>query len=163
MPHAPGCCFVTRNNWAVSPILGCAAMWRLGRWKPRGEHRGVRYGKPLEYVVARAWIGCRGQRNPRHARDRPGPTDGAPVLRPELMSPLRYTMRLVDREQCHLHARQPFQCVVAEQTLGRKIEKIEPTLHQIAANGPRLRGIELRCRAPAATPAWRSAATWSSM
>ena len=47
-------------------------------------------------------------------------------------------MRLVDREQRELQARQPLQRAVAEQPFRRDVQQIEPLLDQIARDAARL-------------------------
>ena len=94
-------------------------------------------------VVARARIRGRGQRDARHAGELFGQAGQLAVLRAELVAPLRDAMRLVDREQRELQARQPLQRAVAQQPLGRDVQQIELLLDQVARDAARLGGIEI--------------------
>ena len=118
-------------------------MCRFGRWKLATKVSADFHPQRAQYVVPRARIGGRGQRDARHAGELIGQTRQAAVFRAELMSPLRDAMRLVDGEQRKLQARQPLQRAVRQQPLRRDVEQIELLLDQVARGAARLRRVEL--------------------
>ncbi len=76
-------------------------------------------------VLARAPVGGRGQREPRHLGEGVEQGQQQPVIGPEVMAPFGDAMRLVDRDQRQRDARDQIAEALARRPLGRDVEQFE--------------------------------------
>ena len=144
MPQTPEWRASRSRSCAVSPTFAAAARCRFGRWKlaTKVSAASIRSARRMSSrvrgsaVAVSAMRGTPGNCSARHAR--------LAVFRAELVAPLRDAMRLVDREQRELQARQPLQRAVRQQPLRRDVEQIELLLDQVARDAARLGRIEFR-------------------
>src|SRR3954451_23631228 len=77
----------------------------------------------LQYVVTHASRGARRKRRNRAVGKIRAQLAQLPILRTKLVSPLRNTVGLIDREKRNWHPAQPCDCLLARQTFRRKIEQ----------------------------------------
>ena len=104
----------------------------FGRSKLAMKRRGVFERQLGDDLLARALVGRRRQRDARHVRKPLGENLELAVFGPEVVTPLRDAVRLVDREQrqcrCVRKAPSVRSCT---QALGRDIEKIEAARREL--------------------------------
>ena len=86
--------------------------------------------KPLDDVLARRLVGRRGERDARHAGKLFRQHGELRVLRPEIVTPGRDAVRLVDGEERHLRFVQQREKIVRQQPLRRDVDEIERALAQ---------------------------------
>jgi len=96
--------------------------------------RRVAIEQLLHNFVLGFGVGGSGEGRKRHVQSAPQITD-AKVVRPEIMPPLRDTMRLVHRNERHSDAPQHAKRRARGKTLGRDIEQFEPLIRKRLPNG----------------------------
>ena len=105
----------------------------FGRSKPEMNTRASRSSSRLADLAPRRLVGGRGQGDPRHGGEPLVQHRELQVLRAEIVTPLRYAVRLIDREQRKIDLFEQRQSALSEQAFRSHVEKIEP-----AAAQPRL-------------------------
>ena len=110
----------------------------------------VLHMQQVDNVVARGFIGGRSQRHHRQLRETLTQLAQRAILRTEVVSPLRNTVRLVNRQHCRLPVRQALEEVIHHQTLRRDVEQLHPpgsaVRHHLLLLLTRHRGVEARRR-----------------
>ena len=81
----------------------------FGRSKPPTKRTGLVELEPRDDFVARAFVGRRGQRHPRHAGKVLAQYVETEVVLAEVVAPLRHAVRFVDGDQRNRQRHQPFQ------------------------------------------------------
>ena len=91
----------------------------------RDEARRAGKPEPLDDLLARQFVGGRGQRDARHVGKALGDRRQADIFRAEIVPPLRHAMRLVDRKQRDLGPAEQGEAARRQQPLRRDIEQVE--------------------------------------
>ena len=119
-------------SWRVASAFGRMARNRFGRSNERTKTLGRRTNSFS--AISSLCRGVRGRRHRDHldARQRFRDLAQAEIFRAEIVAPLRDAMRFVDGEQIDLSLPQGGDRVVAQEPLGRDIEKPERTLVEAA-------------------------------
>src|SRR5258708_6306110 len=91
----------------------------------RDKARRAGKPEPLDDLLSGELIRGSGQRDPRHIRKTLGKDRQADIFRAEVVPPLRYAMRLVDRKQGDISAIEQSEATRRQQPLRRNIEQIE--------------------------------------
>jgi hypothetical protein len=116
----------------------------------RDEQVGFVQLQVRDDVVAHALGRRRGQRHHRHFGQCGAQFCELPILRPEIMTPLRHAMRLIDREAAHVPFLQILAPAIEHQPFGRGVEQLELPAMQSTQPRPRFvlvqRRIEKRRR-----------------
>ncbi|MCY1232693.1 hypothetical protein D9M72_452000 [compost metagenome] len=119
----------------ASVVLLDDAVADIGPVEAGDENAGVVQRQPLDDLVARQRVcGC-SQRDARHVRETFVQHRQLDVLRPEIMAPLRYAMRLVDGEQSDAGTLEQVEEARRHQPLGRNVEDLHPAGEQVALDG----------------------------
>ncbi len=117
------------------------AGWADGSWRRTPRPQSMRSACRMSARVRGSAVAVSATRGTPGKRSRQA--GQLAVFRAELVAPLRDAMRLVDREQRELQARQPLHRAVAQQPFGRDVEQVELLLDQVARDAARFGGIEL--------------------
>ena len=81
------------------------------------------------------------------------------VFGPEIVAPLRDAVRLVDREQRDLAAREHVEAALGQQPLGRDVQQFSAPFAKRCSTSRCANASRLELRNAASTPSWRSAST----
>ena len=98
------------------------------------EHRRIRHTQVLLNILLHLRRSRRGQRNDRRLADALYHTADLAVLRTEIMSPFRDTMRLVYSVKRNLHSLQEIYVLCLLQTLRCQIQQLRLAGHHIVAH-----------------------------
>src|SRR5690348_2787880 len=91
------------------------------------EYLELKQVEPLDHLLAGGDIRGRRERNARHAPIAVRQHRELQVFRPEVVSPLRDAVRLVDGEERHGATVEKGQAALREQSLRRDVEQVELT------------------------------------
>ncbi len=127
------------------------------------EGRRARQQQPLVDLAPGRGIGGGGERQARHRGEALAQHAELEVLRAEVVPPLRHTVRLVDREERQARTLEQRPEPLGRHPFGRDVDEVELPRRQPPLAFDASPGARFECSAAAATPTWRSAATWSSI
>ena len=103
----------------------------FGRSKLAMKRRGVFERQFRNDVLARALVRRRRQRDARHVRKTLRENLELAVFGPEVVTPLRDAVRLVDREKRNVAAFEKPERALLHEALGRDVEKVEAARREL--------------------------------
>ena len=124
--------------------LGSCRDMQVGTVERGHQQLGVRHRQRVDDVGAGARVGGGGEGDPRHAGQALRQLRQQAVFGPELVTPGRHAVRLVDGDHRDGKARQPVQHVAQQQPLGRHVEKVEAAVLEVTADARGLVRLQFR-------------------